>query len=239
MISLIPCLWWGILLWTQNEMCAKWSFRFYLPINFADNTSFDNVAHLSICTDLTSERLLISTQQFPSQLPQSVNDTYTSSKFQAVYDILENRIPVEEKVTIFVSHSSLVPIFWSDWRSLTQSHFACTLHMPVAGLKHKDGQYFDYTLCSLFHPLAREACLPTDFRHQHNELGRNCATLKSIYSKHGPPLSRVILGSIGAGGSGTLFPIPDLLMMLMCDSGLNIATWNHVILISHQKYCST
>ena len=94
----------------------------------------------------------------------------------------------------------------------------------VAGLKHKDGQYFDYTLCSLFHPLAREACLPTDFRHQHNELGWNCATLKCISSKHGPPLSRVILGSIGAGGRGTLFPIPDLLMMLMCDSGLNIAT---------------
>ena len=80
-------------------------------MDFTDNTSFDNLADMSICTDLTSDRPLINTKQFPSQLPHSVSDTYTSSKFQVVYDILENRIPVEEKVTIFVSHSSLVPFF--------------------------------------------------------------------------------------------------------------------------------
>ena len=116
---------------TSDEMCAKWSFRLYLPINFADNTSFDNVAHLSICNDLTSDRLLISTKQFLCQLPQSVKDTCTSSKFQAVYDILENRIPVEEKVTIFVSHSSLVPGL--EWLKISYSVPLCLYSAYACG----------------------------------------------------------------------------------------------------------
>lgn len=93
----------------------------FLPINVADNTSFDNLADLSVPTHLTSDRPLISAERFPSQLPQSVKDIfsnpelpYTSSKFQAVYDILENKIPVEEKVIVFVGISYLVSIFWSN-----------------------------------------------------------------------------------------------------------------------------
>lgn len=41
------------------------------------------------------------------------------------------------------------------------------------------------------------------------------AALNCISSKRGPRPCRVILVSIGAGGSGTFFALPDLMMMLM------------------------
>lgn len=155
------------------------------PTSDEMRASFDDLADLSIRTHLTSDRPLISAERFPSQLPQSVKDIfshpevpYTSSKFQAVYDILENKIPVEEKVIIF-------------------SHFARTLHMLAAGLEHKYGQYFDYTLYT--GEMSRE---------------ERRAALNCISSKRGPRPCRVILVSIGAGGSG-----------------LNITACNHVILM--------
>lgn len=155
------------------------------PTSDEMRASFDDLADLSIPTHLTSDRPLISAERFPSQLPQSVKDIfshpeipYTSSKFQAVYDILENRIPVEEKVIIF-------------------SHFARTLHMLAAGLEHRYGQYFDYTLYT--GAMSRE---------------ERRAALNCISSKRGPRPCRVILVSIGAGGSG-----------------LNITACNHVILM--------
>jgi hypothetical protein len=41
------------------------------------------------------------------------------------------------------------------------------------------------------------------------------AALKCISSKRGPRPCRVILVSIGAGGSGTFFSLPNLMMTLM------------------------
>ena len=87
--------------------------------------------------------------------------------------------------------------------------------MLAAGLEHRYGQYFDYTLCLPFLLLLQKLANPPILDTGAMSREERRAALKCISSERGPRPCRVILVSIGAGGSSTLFALSDLLMTLM------------------------